>query len=301
MKITSQILSYPASAMLLIGPGGNFIYRGRNVNGKNNFHLKAIDEGKATLIRRVADQSEPVTVVDISKRHDYPPLHEHAASAVIIPMIAHGRALGVLLAEATKLNGFGERDVRVMSIVARSAAMALENANLHKKTEELTITDELTGIFNYRYFARKLKEEQRRAARYDLPLSLIMLDIDWFKKFNDTYGHEVGNIVLKGITSVVKKCIRDVDIFARYGGEEFIIILPQTPQIEVSQIGERIRAQIENATFGGGDNMPQLKVTVSVGISSYPENGKSEDELLAVVDQALYRAKGSGKNKVCVI
>jgi diguanylate cyclase (GGDEF)-like protein len=188
-----------------------------------------------------------------------------------------------------------------MSIVARSAAMALENATLHKKTEELTITDELTGIFNYRYFARKLKEEQRRAARYDLPLSLIMLDIDWFKKFNDTYGHEVGNIVLKGITSVVKKCIRDVDIFARYGGEEFVIILPQTPQIEVSQIGERIRAQIESATFGGGDNMPELKVTVSVGISSYPENGKSEDELLAVVDQALYRAKGSGKNKVCVI
>ncbi len=167
--------------------------------------------------------------------------------------------------------------------------------------EELTVTDELTGIFNYRYFAEKLKEEQRRAARYDLPLSLIMLDIDWFKQFNDTYGHEVGNIVLKGITGVVKRCIRDVDIFCRYGGEEFVIILPQTPQIEVTRIGERIREQIDLSDFGGGDNIPQLRVTVSVGISSFPENGKSNEELLSMADTALYRAKGSGKNKVCVI
>ena len=128
-----------------------------------------------------------------------------------------------------------------------------------------------------------------------------MIDIDWFKKFNDTYGHEVGNIVLQNITRVVKKCIRDVDIFARYGGEEFVIILPQTPSYEVANIGERIRGSIETSIFGGNDGIPELSVTVSVGVSSYPENGKPNEELLSVVDQALYRAKGSGKNKVCVI
>ncbi|RKX32835.1 MAG: GGDEF domain-containing protein, partial [Candidatus Zixiibacteriota bacterium] len=196
---------------------------------------------------------------------------------------------------------FTEKDLKILSVVARSGAMALDNATLHKRMEELTITDELTGIFNYRYFALKLKEEQRRAARYNLPLSLIMIDIDWFKKFNDTYGHEVGNIVLQNITMVVKKCIRDVDIFARYGGEEFVIILPQTPSYEVASIGERIRQSIETSTFGGSDGIPELSVTVSVGVSSYPENGKPNEELLSVVDQALYRAKGSGKNKVCVI
>jgi diguanylate cyclase (GGDEF)-like protein len=111
----------------------------------------------------------------------------------------------------------------------------------------------------------------------------------------------VGNIVLKGITGVVKKCIRDVDIFCRYGGEEFVVILPQTPQSEVSQIGERIRQQIQLANFGGGGNIPELKVTVSVGVTSFPENGKSQDELLSVADHALYRAKGAGKNMVCVI
>jgi len=301
MKIMGTILAYPASALLLVGPGNNFIYRGRNIGGQDNFHLKAVDESKSDLIRRVANQTEPVVVNDIAERRDYPPLRTTTRSVMLLPMVTHGRATGILLAESPQPGAFSDKDLKILAVVARSAAMALENATLHKKTEELTITDELTGIYNYRYFAQKLKEEQRRASRYNLPLSLIMLDIDWFKRFNDTYGHEVGNIVLKGITRVVKKCIRDVDIFARYGGEEFVIILPQTPSIEVSKIGERIRNSIEDTTFGGGDEIPDLKVTVSVGVSSFPENGRPNDELLSIVDQALYRAKGSGKNKVCVI
>lgn len=301
MKITGEILGYPASGLLLLGPGGNFIYRGRNIGGQNNFHLKGLDDSRAGLIKRVAQQMEPVTVADISGRNDYMPLRLGTRSIMIVPMVTHGRTTGIVLAESPNVGVFSEKDLKILSMVVRSTAMAMENASLHRKMEALTITDELTGIFNYRYFAEKLKEEQRRAARYNLPLSLIMLDIDWFKSFNDTYGHEVGNIVLKGITNVVKQCIRDVDIFARYGGEEFIIILPQTPRVEVSKIGERIRELIEASVFGGGGDIPELKVTVSVGISSYPENGRPNEELLSVVDQALYRAKGSGKNTVCVI
>ncbi|HDL03962.1 MAG TPA: diguanylate cyclase [candidate division Zixibacteria bacterium] len=301
MKIMGSILSYPASGLVLVGPGKNLIYRGRNIGGQDNFHLKAVDESRSNLIRRVVSQAEPVVVVDISGRRDYPPLRLNTRSIMLVPMVTHGRATGILLAESPQVGAFTEKDLKILSVVARSGAMALDNATLHKRMEELTITDELTGIFNYRYFALKLKEEQRRAARYNLPLSLIMIDIDWFKKFNDTYGHEVGNIVLQNITMVVKKCIRDVDIFARYGGEEFVIILPQTPSYEVASIGERIRQSIETSTFGGSDGIPELSVTVSVGVSSYPENGKPNEELLSVVDQALYRAKGSGKNKVCVI
>jgi diguanylate cyclase (GGDEF)-like protein len=220
---------------------------------------------------------------------------------MLVPLVAHGKATGVLAAESPGVDAFSEKDLKMLSVVARSASVAMDNASLHRKMEELTITDELTGIYNYRYFSMKLKEELRRADRYNLPLSLIMLDIDWFKTFNDTYGHEVGNIVLKGITGVVKECIRDVDIFARYGGEEFVIILPQTPREEVTKIGERIRRQIEKAAFDGSGNIDDLKVTVSVGISSFPENGRPNEELLSLVDQALYRAKGSGKNTVCVI
>ncbi len=301
MKIMSELLVYPASGLIFVGPGGNLIYRGRNVGGQSNFHLKALDSGRQELINRVIHLSEMATVVDIAGRNDYQPLRTNTHAVMLVPMVAHGKAIGLLIAESPQIGAFNERDEKMLSVVARSAAMALDNALLHRRMEELTITDELTGINNYRYFAEKLKEEQRRASRYNLPFSLIMLDIDWFKKFNDTYGHEVGNLVLKGITAVIKKCIRDVDIFCRYGGEEFVVILPQTPRVEVARIGERIRQQIEASTFGGGDNIPLLRVTVSVGVTSYPENGKPQDEILSVADQALYRAKGAGKNLVCVI
>jgi len=301
MRIAGEIMNYSASGILLKGPVGNYIYRGRYIDGKMNFHLKASDSEVNTLILRVAKMAESVTVKDIGGRTDYQPLRSNTRSVMIVPMVAHGKTIGVLTAESSKLGAFSEKDENMLMVVARAAGMSLENALLHHKMEELTVTDELTGVYNYRYFADKLKEEQRRASRYDLPLSLIMLDIDWFKKFNDTYGHEVGNIVLKGITGVVKQCIRDVDILCRYGGEEFVVILPQTPQIEVLRIGERIREQIYEASFGGGPDIPDLKVTVSVGISSFPENGKPHEELLSITDNAMYRAKGSGKNRVCVI
>jgi diguanylate cyclase (GGDEF)-like protein len=164
----------------------------------------------------------------------------------------------------------------------------------------LTIIDELTETYNYRFFVQKLEEEKRRAIRYDLPLSLVMVDIDWFKKLNDSYGHEAGNVVLNSLSAIIKKCIRDVDIFARYGGEEFAIILPQTPRSEAEQIGERIRSQIEAAAIDTGA-AERVRTTVSVGISSFPENGKSHEELVSVTDQALYRAKGEGRNLVCSI
>ncbi|MEP0829551.1 MAG: diguanylate cyclase [bacterium] len=301
VHITGDLMGYPASAVLLIGPGGNFIYRGRNIAGQSNFHLKAVDSNRQELLQSTVQKGDTITIGDLSGRSDYLPLRTSSRCVMLAPMVAHGKPVGALLAESPLAGIFNQKDEKLLTVVARSAAMAIENALLHHRMEELTITDELTGIYNYRYFADKLKEEQRRAARYSLPLSLIMLDVDWFKKFNDTYGHEVGNLVLKGITAVVKKCIRDVDIFCRYGGEEFVIILPQTPQVEVARIGERIRQQIEESTFGGGGNIPDLKVTVSVGVTSFPENGKSHDEILSVVDQALYRAKGAGKNLVCVI
>ncbi len=301
MRIMGQVMAYPASGLLLVGPGHNLIYRGRNISGQANFHLKAADPESNELVYRVAKQREIVSINDVGRRKDYQSLRTNTRSVLLVPMRAHGKTIGILTTESSQVSAFGPKEQNMLQVVARAAAMALENAMLHKRMEELTVTDELTGIYNYRYFALKLKEEQRRAVRYDLPLSLIMIDIDWFKRFNDTYGHEVGNIVLKGITTVVKRCIRDVDIFCRYGGEEFVIILPQTPQIEVSQIGERIREQIEETTFGGGDGIPELRVTVSIGVTSFPENGKSEDEILSTADTALYRAKGSGKNTVCVI
>jgi diguanylate cyclase (GGDEF)-like protein len=217
-------------------------------------------------------------------------------------MTSQGKTIGILNAESPEINAFGERDEHVFAILANSAALALENAFLHQKMEQLTISDELTSIYNYRYFKMRLEDEMRRSVRYGQSLSLIMIDIDWFKRFNDTYGHETGNRLLRGIVRVFADCIRDVDILARYGGEEFIIILPQTGQTEAYIIGERIREKIAKSRFTIGPVGDELvKITVSIGISCYPENGRPESELVESVDQALYQAKGAGKNLVCTV
>lgn len=301
LKIGERVLDYPALGIMLIGPGGNLIYRGRLIGGTKNIRLRSVNREKMELAYRIVNMGEPVRVNDLSLRTDYEPLLKSARSAMLVPMETHGTTTGLLSAESPRTGAFVDQDEQFLAVLARSAAMALENSILHRRTEELTIIDDLTGVYNYRYFAAKIEEEKRRASRYDQPLALIMIDIDWFKRFNDNYGHEVGNQVLIGLSAVIKRCVRDVDILCRYGGEEFIIILPQTVEREAMRIAERIRTEVETAEFGGGGGIPPLKLTVSIGITSFPENRRAEDEIINAVDQALYRAKGSGKNTVCTV
>ncbi len=300
MRLMGTTLQHDCYALVFKDKHGHYYYRARSEAGHANYHLKAIDDKDTELIRKVAGMGEPVRIKDVRDREDYHAFSEKTHAVMMVPLTSHGSTSGLLVAESHVADQFKERDLQMLSIVARSAALALENAELHKRTEELTLIDELTETYNYRYFVQKLQEEKKRALRYNLPLSLIMVDIDWFKKFNDSYGHEVGNIVLKELSRIIKRCIRDVDVFARYGGEEFVVILPQTPQVEASVIGERIREQVEKTIIDAGPTA-KLRVTVSVGVSAFPENGKSQEELVSVADQALYRAKGSGKNAVCTI
>ncbi len=300
VRILGEVMAYSNFGIIFRDQRHKLVYRARSVQGQVRYQLKAIEADSMPLVQKVCDMDEPIRVKDIRDRHTFQPLSPETRSVMVVPLSAHGRVNGALTVESSQYDQFTERDLQMLSIVARSGALALENAELHKRTEELTIIDALTETYNYRYFIRKLQEEKRRASRYDLPLSLIMVDIDWFKKLNDTYGHEAGNVVLKTLAKVITSCIRDVDIFARYGGEEFVIILPQTPLREAKTIGERIRERVESTVIDTGSS-GKLRITVSVGVSSFPENGRSQEELVTVADQALYRAKGEGRNHVCVI
>jgi diguanylate cyclase (GGDEF)-like protein len=299
MRIMGSTLDYSNYVLVLRNAGGDYFYRARCVDGRTSFSLRPLSLSRNQIIPRIAEAREPIRINDVRSREDYQPLNDKVRSVAIIPMTFHGQSSGLLIAESEEKGFFKQRDEQLLSVVARSAGLALENAQLLKRTEELSVIDELTDSYNYRYFVQKFQEEKKRAVRYHLPLSIIMIDIDWFKKLNDGYGHEAGNIVLKELARVTKECIRDVDVFARYGGEEFVVILPQTPLHEAQLIGERIRSQVEVTVIDTGPK-GKVKITVSIGVSSYPENGRSEEELVTVADQALYKAKDSGKNLVCV-
>jgi len=187
------------------------------------------------------------------------------------------------------------RQISLVEVMCNQASTSIANAKMHAEIERLATTDGLTGLNNHRIFQQKLTEELKRSERHKAPLSLLLIDIDYFKKVNDTYGHPVGDLVLKGVSKILQHEIRDIDIAARYGGEEFVVILPGTDSISARNIAERLRKEIMAETFtSGGRN---LKVTVSIGIATVPAEARTKEELIEKTDQALYHAKHNGRNQ----
>ena len=179
----------------------------------------------------------------------------------------------------------------------------IKNKNMALKSEfykKLSNSDDLTGLANQRYFKNMLEQEIERAERYARPLSLMMLDIDNFKICNDTYGHLFGDVVLKQISLLIKKNTRGIDLVARYGGEEFTVILPETPVEEAVVVAERVRDGIERFRFKTDEGTPVNSITVTIGVSSFPDRAKTYKELIKTADEALYAGKTSGKNRIII-
>ncbi len=209
-----------------------------------------------------------------------------------VPLKIKDRVTGVINC-VNKLTGevFTEEDQHLLEALAQQAAMAVEHARLY----ELAITDGLTKLFIHRYFQARLEEELVRAKRYHTSCSLILFDIDHFKRFNDTYGHQQGDIVLMEVAKIIKQTIRDtIDIPARYGGEEFAIILPETDAKGALMVAERLRKNVEAYDFPGQEKA--LKVTISLGVAAYPDHATIKSVLIKKSDLALYKCKGSGRN-----
>lgn len=177
-------------------------------------------------------------------------------------------------------------------IVFNEGLLVQENKELRKQLVNMAIYDELTGLHNFRFFTQAIERELSRSKRYGYQLTLLLIDIDYFKRINDEHGHQKGNEVLKGLAKIIMDCVRDSDYAARYGGEEFVIILPQTSLTEGYQVAERLRRKISATPFDFGN------VTVSIGISTYPEPSTCRDTLIHHADIAMYSAKNMGKNRV---
>jgi diguanylate cyclase (GGDEF)-like protein len=203
-------------------------------------------------------------------------------------------------------NGNFTAQVPVMSqdeIGELSAAfnvMAKNIKNDRQKLTALTITDEKTGLFNFRYFKQTMTDEMKRAERYGRHLSLVIMDIDFFKVYNDTNGHPMGDLLLKELAGLLKEWVRETDMVARFGGEEFVLLLPETPLSVAFKLADNIRLRIKNHVFPMEEKQPHKDLTMSMGVASFPaKNVLTPDALLEKADQCLYRAKKNGRNRVC--
>lgn len=214
-------------------------------------------------------------------------------SLICVPMSIKETPIGVMNIVNRRQGKFSDEDLQTALTMSNQAAVVIEKARLFN----LATVDGLTGLVVHRHFQSKMEEEFRRAKRYDKHLSYLMTDIDHFKKFNDTWGHQIGDMVLREVAKCVQACARDTDVAARYGGEEFAVILPETELEGAIQFAERLRQKVEESRFAGpkGD----LQVTISVGVSSLPAHtAETALEMIKLADDALYVAKENGRNRV---
>ena len=258
---------------------------------------KAYSEGSMYQAEDINQDSNFKSVLDDGE--------EEYRSIITIPLVAKGECIGVLnlcFSQKTKISSC---DVSVLNIVANQIAITMTQMEMKEELEQdnrelkrLALTDGLTGLPNHRSIQGKFRRELKRARRYDNTLSLVMLDIDYFKKINDTYGHPAGDQVLKDLANIFEDMTRDVDSVGRYGGEEFLFVLPETGPKGARRLAERIRRRIESRPFVVPSGK-KVDVTISAGISSYQPGDEqvTADELLARADAALYDAKRRGRNR----
>jgi diguanylate cyclase (GGDEF)-like protein len=220
-------------------------------------------------------------------------------SHLTLPLAVEGEIIGCISLDSDQPNAFDAQDLQFFSVIGYQMAATLKNFQRFSSIKTMAVYDTLTNVHNRRYFDERLGVETQKSFFSNTPLSLVMVDIDYFKKVNDTFGHTEGDKVLLKIASLLKNSVRKDDTVARYGGEEFALILPGAKLEITSMIAERIRRLVETTLFEVGDN--QIHLTISLGISNLPAHrARSKEELVKMADLALYQAKGGGRNRVCI-
>ncbi len=220
--------------------------------------------------------------------------HLPGTARALVPLVAKGEPLGVMVLE-DRLDGspFSEEDTALLQQLGSQIAIAMHNAQLYA----MAVTDGLTGLYVRRYFDLRMQEEFAQAARYNRVFSMMLFDIDHFKKFNDTHGHQTGDSVLRQFAKLLQKNTRRSDICCRYGGEEMTVILPETSLQEASLLANKLCAIIRNHPFTGAEDQ-ELSVTTSIGVSVYGPEHTRPESMVQAADQALYQAKQLGRNRV---
>lgn len=296
-QISAELLGAERASILIQSEKSNSLHAKAAIGSRIN--LLAEDSVGVRVARLVLNGGTPVVVSDMETVGlELAPLEWRykTSSFISYPILIGERKIGVLnFTDRAGGNAFNEHDLELLQAIAPQIAVAIDRTTMKDKAgeyEQLSVTDALTGLLNRRYIEERLAEEIMRSLRHRFPMSLMMLDVDNFKSYNDSYGHPAGDAALKIVAEVLKETLRGDDVAARYGGEEFAILLPQTSCEEAAPIAERIRQRIERTKF------PKRKVTVSIGIAEFSRGLDSPKDLISAADVALYEAKNHGRNNV---
>jgi diguanylate cyclase (GGDEF)-like protein len=266
-----------------------------------NFRLK-IGEGIAGW---VAQHGRPLIIRDLRRDERFRfaadrPTQLRARSLLCVPIVIKHKTIGVL-EMINKQDGapFDATDQDLLTKFADQAAIALERSSLYEQMASLATTDDLTKLYNFRFFDQALEAELERARRYGSAFTIIFLDMDYFKRVNDTKGHLVGSRVLVDVGDLLRRNLRSIDIIARYGGDEFVALMPETPVKSGMRIAQRLHKAIAEHDFLAAEGF-HLRLTASFGIAGCPDHSQSKKDLVRLADQAMYLAKNSGRNQVCL-
>ena len=219
-------------------------------------------------------------------------------SLLVLPLLVHDRALGTLVLGSKRRSAFGDSVRPTLEVLASHVAVSLSNARMLTRLEELATLDGLTNLLNKRALIEVATQKLRSAERFKKPLCALVCDIDHFKRVNDTHGHDIGDLVIKGFADALRRVKRDTDAVGRFGGEEFVVVCEETDAQGGVLLAERIRSELEATTFH--TDLGPLHVTCSVGVAPYPQAGRTWETLFKATDEALYASKRGGRNRVTV-
>jgi len=305
LEIAADLLSAGQGSVMLLDKSREqmHIVHAKGMSVEISRHLK-VQVGMG-IAGRVARSGVPLLVKDVEKdlrtaMRNRPRFK--SKSLISIPLKINDKVLGVLnLSDKANLTSFNDADLNLLTSFCTLASLMIERTLVLEEAcrfEQLSLTDPLTGIYNRRFLNSRIEEEMNRSLRQGLELTVLFIDLDHFKGYNDQFGHLAGDEALKKTAGIIKATLRDMDIVARYGGEEFYVLLPGTSKRLSLLVAERIREGIEQERFPGGNGIMEARLTASLGVATYPDDGTTLTSLMHASDMALYQAKASGRNRL---
>ncbi len=302
MEKMSQLMKPTNWSLLLVDQDSNELYFEIAV-GEGAEKLKGvrlpIGEG---VVGWVATEGAPILVTDAYKDERWCKKMDdmtkfQTRSILCAPMMSRDTVLGVIELVNSQPDAFSESDLRLLSSLSAFAAIAIENARNFQRVQELTVTDDVTSLYNSRYLHEAIEREFERSRRYGHHFSVVFFDLDHFKQVNDRHGHLHGSRLLAEVGELIKGQLRLVDIPTRYGGDEFVLVLPQTSKDQAVHVARRLRMALNGAVFLRDEGL-EVRVTASFGVASYPEDAGNKDDVLRYADEAMYRVKETTRDGI---